>query len=94
MTVIFIYEGTALVIQKLSEKSLLWTDGRYFLQASQQLSSSEWILMKSGQPDVLELNDWLIANFPDGIIYVIDYKLSISNFFYFMSCDYILEICY
>ena len=50
--------GTALILQ---DKALLWTDGRYFLQASQQLSQ-EWTLMKSGEPGVLEMQPWLVAN--------------------------------
>ena len=36
--------GTAVVTAR---EALLWTDGRYFLQAAQQLSP-EWTLMKSG----------------------------------------------
>ena len=54
--------GTALTVNvdKL-RNGYLWTDGRYFLQASQQLSP-EWELMKSGEPNVLEINDWIIAN--------------------------------
>ena len=48
--------GTALVLQN---SAYLWTDGRYFLQASRELSS-EWTLMKSGQPNVLELADWVV----------------------------------
>jgi Xaa-Pro aminopeptidase len=54
--------GTALIFQN---EAYLWTDGRYFLQATTQLSS-EWTLMKSGEPGVLELNDWIIANIPSG----------------------------
>lgn len=38
--------GTAIVTQN---EALLWTDGRYFLQASQQLDSN-WSLMKEGLP--------------------------------------------
>lgn len=38
----------ALVTQ---EKALLWTDGRYFLQAEKELSK-EWTLMKSEEPEV------------------------------------------
>lgn len=39
------------------DKALLWTDGRYFLQAESQLSD-QWTLMKSGEPQVpsLEVN--------------------------------------
>ena len=41
--------GTALVTK--SGEALLWTDGRYFLQASDQLDSSCWQLMRDGLPD-------------------------------------------
>ena len=50
--------GTALV---LHSKALLWTDGRYFLQCSKELTD-DWVLMKSGQPGVLDMNDWLAEN--------------------------------
>lgn len=36
--------GTAIVTQT---KAALWTDGRYFLQAQQELDSN-WTLMKAG----------------------------------------------
>ena len=45
--------------------ALLRTDGRYFLQASQQLSE-EWTLMRSGDPGVLELQPWLLAHLSPG----------------------------
>lgn len=66
--------GTALV---LKDKALLWTDGRYFLQAEQQLSS-EWTLMKSGQKDVPDLNKWLLQNMSKGQVVGIDSWL-VSN---------------
>ena len=50
--------GTALVTQ---EEALLWTDGRYFLQASNELSS-DWILMRQGDKGVPDMNDWLVQN--------------------------------
>lgn len=50
--------GTALI---LKDKALLWTDGRYFLQAEMELSE-DWTLMKSGEPGVLDMNEWLVAN--------------------------------
>lgn len=49
--------GTALIC--VDQANLLWTDGRYFLQAEQELSSSDWTLMKQGQPGVLDPNNWL-----------------------------------
>jgi Xaa-Pro aminopeptidase len=39
--------GTAVVTPT---RALLWTDGRYFLQASHQLSD-DWTLMKAGLPE-------------------------------------------
>jgi Xaa-Pro aminopeptidase len=37
--------GTAIVTEK---HAALWTDGRYFLQASQQMDNN-WTLMKMGK---------------------------------------------
>ena len=54
--------GTAVVTAR---EALLWTDGRYFLQASQELSS-EWTLMKGGQPGVPEPKQWLAEHMNKG----------------------------
>lgn len=47
--------GTAVVTK---DKAALWTDGRYFLQAEKQLSSS-WILMRAGNLGVPTASEWL-----------------------------------
>ncbi|EPS67046.1 hypothetical protein M569_07730, partial [Genlisea aurea] len=47
--------GTAVVTK---DKAALWTDGRYFLQAEKQLTSS-WILMRSGTLGVPTTSEWL-----------------------------------
>ncbi|GMH11365.1 hypothetical protein Nepgr_013206 [Nepenthes gracilis] len=47
--------GTAVVTK---DKAALWTDGRYFLQAEKQLSSS-WILMRAGNIGVPTTAEWL-----------------------------------
>ncbi|XP_058226132.1 aminopeptidase P2 [Rhododendron vialii] len=47
--------GTAVVTK---DKAALWTDGRYFLQAEKQLSSS-WILMRAGNMGVPTAGEWL-----------------------------------
>ncbi|MFS7946137.1 putative xaa-Pro aminopeptidase [Helianthus anomalus] len=47
--------GTAVVT---SNQAALWTDGRYFLQAEKQLSSS-WILMRAGNWGVPNTTEWL-----------------------------------
>lgn len=47
--------GTAVISMN---QAALWTDGRYFLQASQQLDT-DWTLMKMGQTETPSQNDWL-----------------------------------
>ncbi|XP_024993526.1 probable Xaa-Pro aminopeptidase P [Cynara cardunculus var. scolymus] len=47
--------GTAIVTR---HKAALWTDGRYFLQAEKQLSSS-WTLMRAGNWGVPNTTEWL-----------------------------------
>ncbi|XP_042049816.1 aminopeptidase P2-like [Salvia splendens] len=47
--------GTAVVTK---DKAALWTDGRYFLQAEQQLPSG-WILMRAGNLGVPTTSEWL-----------------------------------
>ncbi|KAB1202270.1 Xaa-Pro aminopeptidase 1 [Morella rubra] len=47
--------GTAVVTK---DKAAPWTDGRYFLQAEKQLSSS-WILMRAGNLGVPTTIEWL-----------------------------------
>ena len=60
--------GTALVT---ATSANLWTDGRYFLQAEQELNA-EWTLMRSLQPGVPTLEEWLASNLPDGGVVGID----------------------
>ncbi len=44
----------------------LWTDGRYFLQAEQQLAGSGIDLMRLGLADSISLTDWLAARLKPG----------------------------
>lgn len=66
--------GTALVGSAPSD-SYLWTDGRYWLQASQQLDAKEWTLMKAGAPGVLNLEDKLVQSLVKGDKLGVDPKL-------------------
>ncbi|CAG7832130.1 unnamed protein product [Allacma fusca] len=52
--------GTAIITLN---DALLWTDGRYYTQASQQLDEN-WTLMKDGQPNVPSQSEWLVRNLP------------------------------
>ena len=66
------FTGSAGTVLVTRDKALCWTDGRYFLQASQELESSCWTLMRSGEPGVLELNEWIVANMPENSVVGVD----------------------
>lgn len=51
--------GTLLVGKNVA---LLWTDGRYFVQASSQLRGTEISLMKMGEPGVKKIKEYLRDN--------------------------------
>jgi Xaa-Pro aminopeptidase len=53
--------GTALVGQ---DHSYLWTDGRYYNQASQELNKDEWTLMKIGLPETPTLERFVAQVIP------------------------------
>ena len=55
--------GTALV---LSDMAGLWTDGRYFLQAEQQLAGSGIRLFRMGEPGVPSVNEFLEEHMKSG----------------------------
>ncbi|SNX85258.1 probable aminopeptidase P, cytoplasmic [Melanopsichium pennsylvanicum] len=55
--------GSAIVT---TSKALLFTDGRYFLQAGQQLEPSVWTLMKQGEPNVPTWQEFLSKKLPKG----------------------------
>ncbi|KAL2914421.1 hypothetical protein HK105_205988 [Polyrhizophydium stewartii] len=57
------FTGSAGIAVVTTEHAALWTDGRYFLQASQQLDSN-WVLQKAGMPKVPTMKEWLIEVLP------------------------------
>ncbi|CAI5711218.1 hypothetical protein KXD40_001507 [Peronospora effusa] len=68
--------GTALVTV---DKALMWTDGRYFVQAEQELSE-DWTLMKSEEPNVATIEKWVQTNFPSDSCLAIDpYLTSVAT---------------
>lgn len=54
--------GTAIVTENAA---LLWTDGRYHLQASKQIDEN-WTLMKDGLPATPTMANWLANNLSAG----------------------------
>jgi len=50
--------GTAVVSLR---EAALWTDSRYFTQAEEQLDCAHWLLMRTGNPGVPSLIDWIVS---------------------------------
>lgn len=53
--------GTAVITQ---EEAGLWTDGRYFLQAGEQLKETTVKLFKMGEPGVPSVEDYVASKLP------------------------------
>ena len=69
--------GTAVV---LKDRALCWTDGRYWLQASQQLGEG-WELVKAGAPGVDGIAAWFGTDEAAGVDTVgIDARVTASSF--------------
>ena len=59
------FTGSAGTLVVLPDSAALWTDGRYFLQAAQQLDGSGIELMRMGQPGVPEIPAFLRDHVPE-----------------------------
>ena len=66
------FDGSAGTLVVTEEKSGLWTDGRYFLQAGRQLAGSEVQLYKMGMPGVPAVSEFLEQELAGGKILGID----------------------
>lgn len=62
------FTGSAGTVVITKDKALLWTDGRYFIQAEKELSSSEFELMKMNTPGFPTYMEWLADTLKDGNI--------------------------
>ncbi len=60
------FTGSAGTIVVTDREACLWTDGRYFLQARNQLAGSGIDLMKMGQPGVPTVSEYLKKNLKAG----------------------------
>lgn len=66
------FTGSAGTVVVTMNEAGLWTDGRYFLQAEQQLEGSEMKLFKQGMSGILEIDKWLSKNLKKGDIVGVD----------------------
>lgn len=60
------FTGSAGTLIVSAEEACLWTDGRYFLQAGEQLSDGAVKLMKMNEPGVPTVIEYLKANVKEG----------------------------
>lgn len=61
--------GTAVVT---TQKAVIATDSRYFLQAEIQLCDTTFDLLKQGLPDTPSIQEWIAASIPSGSTVAID----------------------
>ena len=69
------FSGSAGTIVVQQDRAALWTDGRYFLQAEQELSGSGIELMREGQPGVPGISHWLVDTLDEGKVVGFDGKV-------------------
>ena len=60
------FTGSAGILVVTQEEACLWTDGRYFIQAADQLSGSSIRLMKIGEPEVPGMLEYLREYLKEG----------------------------
>lgn len=60
------FTGSAGTVVITLDKAGLWTDSRYFLQATDELSGSEIVLFKDRIPGTISIPDWLLSELADG----------------------------
>ena len=69
------FEGSAGTVVVTMEEAGLWTDGRYFIQAEQELQGSDIKLFKMGVEDVPTIEEYLIEKMPKNSILGFDGKV-------------------
>ncbi|MCD7971220.1 MAG: aminopeptidase P family protein [Candidatus Azobacteroides sp.] len=73
------FTGSAGTFVCTLEKSGLWTDSRYFLQAEQQLRGSEIELFRMGLPATPSIGEWLKISLPEESAVGLDGRLFSVN---------------
>ena len=74
------FTGSAGTLVVMADQAALWTDGRYFIQAGEQLAGSTIDLMKMGQPNVPTIEQFLYDHLPEHGVVGFDGR-TISNDF-------------
>lgn len=69
------FNGSAGSMVVTKKEAGLWTDGRYFIQAENQLANTGITLYKSGQEGVPDVNQFISANVPEGGVLGVDGRM-------------------
>ncbi len=62
------FNGSAGTLVITGDMAGLWTDGRYFIQAEEQLAGTGIMLFRSGQPGVVDIGTFLAEKMEDGTV--------------------------
>ena len=62
------FTGSAGTVIVTDSYAGLWTDGRYFIQAENQLEGTEYVLNKSGETGVLTPSEFILINLGKGVL--------------------------
>ncbi len=79
------FTGSAGTLVVLPDQAALWTDGRYFIQAAQQLAGSSIALMRMGQPGVPALEEYLNDMLTEGSVVGFDGRTLSQRFVHKMA---------
>lgn len=74
------FTGSAGTLLVTLDGAYLWTDGRYFLQADEELSGSGIELMKSGEPNVPEITSFLRKKLTENSVLGFDGRVISADF--------------
>lgn len=74
------FTGSAGTLVVLPGQAALWTDGRYFIQAADQLRNSSITLMRAGQPGVPEIAEYLRDQLEDKSVIGFDGRTVTEHF--------------
>ncbi len=74
------FTGSAGTLVVMADQAGLWTDGRYFLQAQQQLAGSGITLYRSGEPGVPSVNRFLAGHLKEGQVLGYDGRCVMEQF--------------
>jgi Xaa-Pro aminopeptidase len=73
------FTGSAGTVVVTAKKAGLWTDGRYFLQAENQLKDSTITLFKAGLPETPSYTDWIGGELKKGEVVSFDASVMSIN---------------